>query len=88
MRVQQRNIHYLAIEMFKVKLGIVPTFRNDISQTRVIPDGVVVRSLRSQIECYNYKDPKTVYYRTETLPSLGPKIWNILPSFLYICILA
>ena len=78
--VHHRNIHYLAIEMFKVKLGIAPTFMNDIFQTRAMPNKGVVRSLRSQTEFYNYKTPKTVYYGTETLRSLGPKIWNILPS--------
>ena len=66
--------------MFKVKLGIAPTFMNDIFQTRAIPNEGVVRSLRSPTEFYNYTNPKTVYYGTETLLSLGPKIWNILPS--------
>ena len=66
--------------MFKVKLGIAPTFMNDIFQTRAIPNEGVVRSLRSQTEFYNYKNPKTVYYGTETLRSLGPIIWNILPG--------
>ena len=78
--VHRRNIHYLAIEIFKVKLGIAPTSMNDIFQTRAIPNEGVVRSLRSQTEFYNYKNPKTVYCGTETLRSLGPKIWNILPS--------
>ena len=78
--VHHRNIHYLAIEMFKVKLSIAPTFMNDIFQTRAIPNEDVVCSLRSQTEFYNYKNPKTIYYGTETLRSLGPKIWNILPS--------
>ena len=56
--VHHRNIHYFAIEMFKVKLGIAPTFMNDIFQTRAILNEGVVRSLRSQTEFYNYKNPK------------------------------
>ena len=66
-------ISHAPIGMFKVKLGIAPTFMNEIFQTRAIPNEGVVRSLRHQTEFYNYKNPKTVYYGTETLRSLGPK---------------
>ena len=44
------------------------------------PSHSVVRGPRNQTEFYNYNNPKTVYYGSETLRSLGPKIWNILPS--------
>ena len=80
MRIHHRNIHFLAIEMFKVKIGIAPSFMADIFQKRVIPNDAVVRGLRSQTDFYNYNNPKTVYYGTETLRSLGPKVWDILPS--------
>ena len=66
--------------MFKVKLGIAPSFMADIFRKREIPSNSVVSSLRNQTEFYNYNNPKTVYYGSETLRSLGPKIWNILPS--------
>ena len=35
-RVHHRNIQFLAIEMFKVKLGIAPSFMNDILQKRLV----------------------------------------------------
>ena len=65
--------------MFKVKLGIAPSFMDDIFEKRVIPSYSVVNGLRHQFEFYNTHNPKTVYCGTETLKSLGPKIWNILP---------
>ena len=34
--------------------------------------------LRSQSYFYNYNNPRTVFYWTETLWHLGAKIWNIL----------
>ena len=79
LKVHHRNIHFLAIEMFKVKLGIAPSFMEDIFEKRVLPSNSVVNGLRHQSEFYNSHNPKTVYYGTETLKSLGPKIWNILP---------
>ena len=36
--------------------------------------------LRNPSEFYNFENPRTVRYGTETLRSLGPKIWNILPN--------
>ena len=66
-RVHHRNIQFLAIEMFKVKLGIAPSFMNDTFQKR------------SQSEFYNYNNPRTVLYGTETIRCLGPKIWKNLP---------
>ena len=81
MRVHHRNLHFLAIEMFKVKLGIAPSFMESIFEKRVVPKNCVVNGLRHQSEFYNYHNPKTVYYGSETLRSLGPKIWNILPNY-------
>ena len=69
----------LAIEMFKVMLGIAPSFMEDIIKKRVVPSNSVVNGLRCQSEFYNSHNPKTVHYGTETLKSLGPKIWSILP---------
>ena len=78
-RVHLRNIQFLAIEMFKVKLGIAPTFMNDIFRIRDITNDRVSGKLRIPTEFYNYVNPKSVRYGSETLRSLGPIIWNILP---------
>ena len=77
--VHHRNIQYLAIEMFKVKLDMAPLFMADIFEKRLIPNESVVSGLRSQSYYYNYNNPRTVVYGTETLRHLGAKIWNILP---------
>ena len=79
-RVHHKNIHLLAMEMFKVKLGNAPPFMAEIFRKREIASHSVVSGLRNQTDFYNYNNPKTVYYGSETLRSLGPKIWNILPS--------
>ena len=76
--MHHRNIQYLAIEMFKVKLGIAPLFMADIFEKRLYPNEDAVSGLRSQSYFYNYNNPRTVCYATETLRHLGAKIWNIL----------
>ena len=78
--IHHRNIQYFAIELFKVKSGSAPVFLNNIFSTRIIPDNSRISSLRSQTDFYNYHNPRTVRFGTETLRSLGPKIWNIIPT--------
>ena len=78
--IHHRNIQYLAIELFKVKSGSAPGFLNNIFSTRIIPDNSRISSLRSQTDFYNYQNPRTVRFGAETLRSLGPKIWNIIPT--------
>ena len=72
MTVHHCDIHFLAIEM----LGIAPMA--DIFDNRVVPNNCVVNGLK-QSKFYNSQNPKTVYYGIETLKSLRPKIWDILP---------
>ena len=79
-RVHHRNIQFLAIEMYEVKLGIAPSFISDIFKIRDISTDSIIRRLRSPLEFYNYHIPKSVWYGEETLRSLGPKVWHILPS--------
>ena len=70
----------LAMEMFKVNLGIAPPFMSEIFRKRNLPINSVANGLRNPSEFYNFSNPKTVHYGTETLGVLGPKIWNILPN--------
>ena len=79
-RLHHRNIQFLAIEMYKVKLGIAPSFMSDIFKIRDISTDSIIRRLRSPLEFYNYDIPKSVRYGEETLRSLRPKVWHILPS--------
>ena len=79
-KVHHKNIQFLATEMFKVKLGIAPKFMSDIFKTRDISDDTMLAKLRNPSEFYNFENPRSVRYGTETLRYLGPKIWNIVPD--------
>ena len=79
-RVHHRNIQFLAIEMFKVKLDIAPRFMADIFRIRSISENTIPGKLRNPSEFYKFENPRSVRYGTETLRFLGPKIWNILPN--------
>ena len=79
--VHHKNIHFLAIELYKVKHDIsLSYFMTEIFKQRIIPDDSVISGLRYQSDFYNYVNPKSVHYGLETLRSFGPKIWNILPD--------
>ena len=78
--VHHKNIQFLVTEMFKVKLGIAPKFMSDIFTTRSITTDTIAGTLRKPSEFYNFENPRSVRYGTETLRSLGPKIWNLLPN--------
>ena len=83
--IHHRNIQFLAIELFKVKLGVAPPFMSNIFCKRNLTEESVVNSLRSQVDFYNYDNPKSVHFGLETLRNLGPKIWNIIPSDIKNC---
>ena len=78
--VHHKNIHFLAIELYKVKHETPPPFMAEIFKQRIIPKDSVICGLRCQSYFYNHVNPKSVHYGLETLRSLGPKIWNILPE--------
>ena len=71
--IHERNIKYLAIELFKVKNGIAPNFMNEIFTLNENN-----RYCSKQIFVTN--NVRTVNNGTETLSYLGPKIWLILPD--------
>ena len=79
--IHQRNLQFLAIEMFKVAKDKAPIFMNDIFATNenILTENVSSNT-RSKSSFYNPFNPKTVNYGLETLRSLGPKIWNMIPS--------
>ena len=82
--IHHRNIHCLAIEMFKVKNGLAPTFMNDVFPERNLTNDVA-GGLRSQTDFYNSSNPKSVYNGVDSLRHLGPRIWNILPEKIKQC---
>ena len=74
MKIHDRNLQVLVIEIFKVKLGISPLIMNDIFKIRKC--NYVTRNFREfQSHCV-----KTVHYGQETVSFLGPKVWSILPE--------
>ena len=72
--IHQRNLQILATETFKTKNGLNP----------VIMDNV----FKFKTSAYNFRNAETlsrsngssVKYGTETITSLGAKIWKILPN--------
>ena len=72
--IHDRNIQLLAIEMYKVKNKILPCTLSESVNIREI-----TYNLRTKSDFQSYK-PTTVYYGTETLSNLGPKIWQLIPS--------
>ena len=72
--IHELNIKLLAVEMYKVKYGILPN---------ALGNFVSMRDL-----CYNLRNASsfmkekvnTTCYGTESISILGPKIWDILPT--------
>ena len=79
--VHNKNIHTLAIEMFKSKNGISPIFMNEIFvlNQNLDRDNVSSRTRSRQI-FYNYKNPRSTKYGLDAIRNLGPQIWNIIPT--------
>ena len=70
--VHHRNLHSLAIEMYKVLNGIGPVFMNDIFvRNGSMGTENVSSNTRSKSKFYNQSNPKTVRYGLETLRCLG-----------------
>ena len=73
--IHERNLQFLATEMFKVWNGLAPSFMDNI-----FPHITRKMSTRSNVTFYNPHNPKTNSYGLETLRELGPKIWNLIPE--------
>ena len=72
--IRQHNIRQLAIEIFKVKIGIAPIIMNDIftfveNNTYNLGSGMHL----SRVNVHSTQ------YGTESNTNLGAKIWNLLP---------
>ena len=72
--IHHRNIQYLAIELYKVKNGLAPPIMN-----LIFPTIQSVYNLRSN-NLFKGCNVRTVNYGTESLRSLGPKIWKLIPD--------
>ena len=72
--IHQRNLQVLATEMFKVYKEISPDLLND-----VFIQSTSKYNLRND-NCFKSRKVRSVYFGTESLSFLGPKIWNQVPS--------
>ena len=78
--IHHRNLQFLAIEMFKVDWGLAPVFINEIlPKNKNAGTDNISSNTRSNASFYNLFNPKTVNYGAETLRSLGPKVWQLVP---------
>ena len=79
--VHHRNLQLIAIEMFKVKKGLAPSFMANIFCDNINRNSEnVSANTRSKSRFYNPSNPRTTKYGIESLRHLGPKIWEMLPS--------
>ena len=81
MTIHERNLQTLATEMYKVTTGASPTFMKEVfSLNHNFGTENVSSGTRLQSQFYNPSNPKKVNTGLETLRSLAPKIWNIVPD--------
>ena len=64
--IYHRNIQALVTKMYKIQNGILSEIESHYNLRR----------------CNDFRIPpiRTVYYDSESIPFLGPKIWNFLPD--------
>ena len=80
--IHHRNLQTLAYEIFTVKKNMAPEVL-----TEIVPQKESNYSPRNSTMLQS-RSIKTVMYGSETISSLGPKIWDILPTELKrICLL-
>ena len=74
MSINQRNLQVLATEIFKVKLNISPEILKELFSFNVRNYNLRSQSTLKQIKT-NF-----VYFGSENLSSLAPKIWDLVPD--------
>ena len=74
--IHQRNLQLLATEIFKVKNGVSTGLTEDIFHFVNKPC-----NLRNSRILFRKRN-KTVFYGTESLSSLAPRIWELIPQSL------
>ena len=72
--IHERNLQKLAIEMYKVKNNLSPSFMHSI-----FPSSDITYNLRKNHE-FRLSNVRTTYNGTETLTYRGPKTWDLVPN--------
>ena len=79
--IHHRNLQFLAIEIFKTIKDLSPSFMKDIfTKNKSAYSKNVSVNTRTKSMFYNSSNPKTVNYGLETLRSLRPKVWDMVPN--------
>ena len=73
--IHQKNLQYLAIEIYKVKRDLSPKIMKDLFQFNENP----AYRLRSGSHLQS-RNSRTVFFGTESVVNLGAKIWNLVPK--------
>ena len=74
MSIHQKNLQVLATEIFKAKLNISPEISKELFSFNVRN-----YNFRSQSTLKRIKT-NSVYFGSESLSSLAPKIWDLVPD--------
>ena len=74
MSIHQKNLQVLATEIFKVKLNISPEILKELFSFNVRNYNLRSQSTLKQIKT------NSVYFGSESLSSLAPKIWDLVPD--------
>ena len=72
-RIHHRSLQKLAIQIFKVKLGIAPDIMKNVSPIIENP-----YNLRNETK-FKSRNVKTVRYGIETASFVAPRIWSSIP---------
>ena len=73
--MHERIIQSLAIEIYRILIGLPPSFLNNVFHKNISNN----YDLRDHKELYS-RNPKTVRYGTETVLYMTPKIWSKVPE--------
>ena len=73
--VHMKNLQYLATEIFKVKYGLSPIIMNEVFNFQENES----YNLRSGINLAS-RNTHTAHFGTDTISSLGPKLWKLIPD--------
>ena len=72
--IHERNLQFLATEMYKISNGLSTPLMKDIFPINRNPYNLRQNSQFSRPRI------NTVYHGTESISNLGPKIWDLVPS--------
>ena len=73
--MHQRNLQFLATELYKVLNGLSPDLMKDVFP---LNDDSAYSTRNKRI--FKSKNVKTVRYGTDSLAYLAPKIWELVPN--------